>query len=116
MAHLAETAVFAYMGVDIFSFTGAGISAFFSAHFSTLNASAGADSIDGNTLEPTWHNVDAAANEALPEVGLFVVFALAIVLLARAIVVLPLCVIANCFRVAGRRLSSRMMAMLVFSG
>ena len=126
-AHLAETAVFAYMGVDVFSYTGAGIEAFTKAHFGLGgNASGGAPtggapppghvpvSLDGvAALEYDWETLDP---RAVPRVGHFVVLALVVTLLARAVVMLPLCYLANCWRGPSRRLSGRMSAMMVFAG
>ncbi|KOO26421.1 sodium hydrogen exchanger 8 [Chrysochromulina tobinii] len=126
-AHLAETAVFAYMGVDIFSYTGAGIDAFTKAHFGLGgNASGGAPtggapprghvpvSLDGvAALEYDWETLDP---QAMPKVGQFVVLALVVTLLARAVVMLPLCYLANCWRGSSRQLSGRMSAMMVFAG
>ena len=102
MAHLAETAVFAYMGVDLFASKGAGYDAF-SASGHGVNVTADGDAAAGLVFE--------RANL----VG-FVFFCLAVVLLARVVVVLPLCFFANTFRGAHRKLSGRAMAMLVFAG
>ena len=111
-AHLAETAVFAYMGVDIFSYTGAGVDAFTKAHF-TANAterdgllgvptqhtpspaSLGAEGTAPTTAPYVEYDWAALEREAIPRVALFVAFALVVVLLARVVVVLPLCLLAN---------------------
>ena len=133
-AHLAETAVFAYMGVDIFSYTGAGVDAFFKAHFIANDTSASSPTAAAEPQQPPAaaagdagsssaspsvnfeYDWEALPNESMPRVALFVFFALVIVLFARVIVVLPLCLLANRCRGATRQLSSRMMAMMVFSG
>jgi sodium/hydrogen exchanger 8 len=106
LAHLAETAVFAYMGVDLFAIAGAGVDAFYGAHATANLSRANASS----TLEDPPHEHD------FPNIALFVFFALFVVLLARVIVVFPLCLLSNCFRSTRRQLSRRAMAMLVFAG
>ena len=105
LAHLAETAVFAYMGVDFFAITGAGVDAFAGAH-ALANQTCADETVDcGEAREHERANVVA-----------FVFFALAVTLLARVIVIGPLCIVANCFRGSGRRLSKRASAMMIFAG
>ena len=119
-AHLSETAVFAYMGVDLFALSGAGLDAFFKAHhWSNASEAAGEAGGDGESSSSSSFHADGDGNadgDDNPQVLGFIVFALAIVLLARVIVVLPLCVVANTFRGQSRQLTSRVMAMLVFAG
>jgi NhaP-type Na+/H+ or K+/H+ antiporter len=140
LAHLAETAVFAYMGVDLFAIAGAGVDAFVSAH-AQLNASAAqptplphpahvlqqrrqmaelleADGVGSGPADAAAAVAAAADDTSVERANIlgFVFFALVVVILARILVMLPLCLLANCFRGARRQLSRRAMAMLVFAG
>ena len=121
LAHLAETAVFAYMGVDLFAMTGSGVSAFAGAHKAFNSSMAAAAGVAGGaaaaasppSAPPSDGGVESG--ETANIIG-FVFFALLVVILARVVVILPLCLLANCFRGRGRTLSRRAMAMLVFAG
>ena len=163
LAHLAETAVFAYMGapcalhiapsparspsalllslslsrpsrpilllfrarigIDLFAITGAGVDAFVVATAHMRNQTIGGESLPGGsgpseaTLDGDYNAQVADAADAAQEHALivrFVFYALAVVVLARFVVMLPLCFLANCFR--DKPLSRRAMGMLVFAG
>ena len=139
LAHLAETAVFAYMGVDLFSLSGAGVTAFAGAHAGApselalngsehaANASAIASLHAPPLLAPPLASPLTDARRALAREGTvtggehaniaaFVFFCLVVVLLARIVVFYPLCLVANCFRGRRRQLSPRAIAMLTFAG
>ena len=125
LAHLAETAVFAYMGVDLFAISGAGVDAFGRAHHTWLNSSvaagggAAADSAsEGGLSSPIGARRRGLIGDAEggAHIVLFVLVALVVVLLARVVVVLPLCFVANRFRGKRRKLSNRAIAMLTFAG
>ena len=122
-AHLSETAVFAYMGVDLFAITGAGLDAYYHAHHHVTNATGASGASDALAADPELALPDIEAPDLFlgepihsPRVGWFCVYALLVVLLARVLVVLPLCILANWFRSRRRQLSRRAMAMLIFSG
>ena len=86
LAHLAETAVFAYMGLDL--------------------------------LAPPAAHAAAAAAAAPPAsaVAAFAAFAVAAVVVARAVVTVPLCVLANCCREPEERITPAMAAVMVVAG
>jgi hypothetical protein len=100
------------MGVDLFAITGAGVDAFVTAHrFSNLTGALA--SLAGRRAEAP---ADVFTHEHAPQVGGFILFALAVVLLARVLVMAPLCLLANRFRGPARQLSRQAVAMLIFSG
>ena len=112
LGHLAETTVFAYMGVDLFADHGA----FFDAFFNPLLETPDEFATDVATLE-NFTDPDYDPNDAAPTPGAvvrFALFALITTLCARVVVVLPLCALANRFR--HQRLSARTAGVLVFAG
>ena len=124
LAHLAETAVFAYMGVDLFAISGAGVDAFGRAHHTWLNSSVAAGGAAADSASEGALSAPIGARrrgligdaEGGAQIVLFVLVALVVVLLARVVVVLPLCFVANRFRGERRKLSNRAIAMITFAG
>jgi len=95
VAHLTETFVFMYMGLDLVAQRGAVD-----------------DLFDADLVETLGQRGEREASST----RLFVLFAVLVVPLARAVVVPPLVLVANCFRGRKRSLSKRETAFLVFAG
>ena len=112
LGHLAETSVFAYMGVDLFAERGAFFDAFFHPLSESPDEYAAEIATQENMSSPGYDPNDAAPSPGA--VVRFAVFALVTTLCARVVVVLPLCAVANRFR--RERLSARTSGVLVFAG
>mmetsp|Transcript_61450 Transcript_61450/g.102275 ORF Transcript_61450/g.102275 Transcript_61450/m.102275 type:complete len:566 (-) Transcript_61450:143-1840(-) len=103
LAHLAESAVFAYMGANLFVTTSR-------RRATDADADADADTHNGADIDPA----SSAAAGVSHSLTFFVVFCVTVVLLARVVVVLPLCAVANLWR--SEPISARMSCAMIFAG
>ena len=101
-AHLCEAAIFAYIGLDLIDSLGA----------EEIDADAPPDNAAATATAPSAESGPAIATG--PGRAGFVAFSVALVLLARLLVVPPMCMLANRFR--SRRIDSKMGAALVCAG